>query len=78
MHTMNQVIFHSTMGESNSVSRGKIIQDLLQQTCNLHLTQALSTHLLTRLDSGRMLSQGGGSLLRSISPTFKIHPFKSK
>ena len=34
--------------------------------------ESLPSHL------ARMPSQGGGSSLRSISPTFKIHPSKSK
>ena len=58
--------------------KGKKTQDFIAKTYNLHLTQALSTHSLTRLDSARMLSQGGGSSLRSISSTPRIHPSKSK
>ena len=38
----------------------------IAKTCNLHLTQALSTHSLTRLDLARMPSQEGGSSLKSL------------
>ena len=78
MHTMSQVISHLTTGESNSVSKGRKTQNFNATTCDLHLTQALFTHSLTRLDLARMPSQGGGSLFRSISPTLKVHSFNSK
>jgi hypothetical protein len=39
----------------------------IAKTCNLHLTQALSTNSLTRFDLARMPSQGGGSSLRSLT-----------
>ena len=50
----------------------------IAKTCNLHLAQALPTHSLSRFELARMPSQGGGSSLRSISPTPRIHPLKSK
>ena len=79
MHTMSQVISHFTTGESKSMSKGRRTQYFIAKTaCNLHLTQGLSTHSLTRLDFARMPYQGGGSSLRSISPTSRVHPSKSK
>jgi hypothetical protein len=41
-------------------------------------TSSLSTHSLTRLDLAKMPSQGGGSSLRSISPTTRVHPSNCK
>ena len=38
----------------------------IAKTCNLDLTQALSTHILTRLNLARMPSQAEGSSLRSL------------
>jgi hypothetical protein len=67
IHTLSQAISHSTTGESKSAREGRRTQDLLQNTCNLNLTQALSTNSLTRLDLARMPSQGGGSSLRSLT-----------
>jgi hypothetical protein len=38
----------------------------IAKICNLHLTQAFSTHSFTRLDLPRMPNQGGGSSFRSL------------
>jgi hypothetical protein len=76
MYIMSQVISHSTTRESKSVSKGIRTQDFIAKTCNLHLTQALSTNSLTALELARMPSQGGGFSLRSIFPTPRIHPSK--
>ena len=43
MHTMSQVIFHSTTGESKSVSKGRRTQDLLQKHA-IFTSHKLSPH----------------------------------
>ena len=43
MHTMSQAISHSTTGESKSVSRGRITQDLLQNHA-IFTSHKLSPH----------------------------------
>jgi hypothetical protein len=54
-------------GRIQECKRGEKNSRFIAKTCNLHLTQALSTNSLTRLDLARMPSQGGGSSLRSLT-----------
>jgi hypothetical protein len=54
------------MGKSKSVRKEEKKSRFIAKTCNLHLTQALSTHSLTRLDLARMASQGGGTSFRNL------------
>jgi hypothetical protein len=53
-------------GRIQECKKGEKNSRFIAKTCNLHLTQALSTHSLPRLDLARMPSQGGGSSLRSL------------
>jgi hypothetical protein len=56
------------MEESKSVSKGKRTQDFIAKHL-IFTSHKLSAHSLTRLNLARMPSQGGGSTLKSISPT---------
>ena len=74
MHTMSQVISHSTTRESKSVRKGRRTQDLLQNHA-IFTSHKLFPHTHSQDLTWQMPSQGRGSSLRRPSPHPRfIHP----
>ena len=78
MHIISQVISHFTTGESKSVSRGKITQDLSQKHA-IFTSHKLSSHThLQGLTWQECQANEEAPHLGASLSTSKIHPSKSK